>query len=285
MKKQKIAAVVVTYNRLSLLKKVIHAIYEQTIRPDTIMVVDNASTDGTQEWLKKEATGRRLTYLRLPENTGGAGGFYSGLKQTADRGIEFAWLLDDDAVPDSRCLENLLEAAINTGGLCFFPKVLLPDGKIDIRSIPRKDFYPGKLNIKRKLPPLNGSPSLVSVGTFVGPLLRTKAIQMVGLPIKEFFLWFDDIEYTYRISQHGPIYFVPNAIVYHHTGENRLDGKKVYYMVRNWSYLAHHIGKVPVMITPAFLVAGIIKLKASPLRWDLIYSATRGLIDGVKGEL
>ena len=282
-KKPRVIAVVVTYNRLPLLKRVVSSLNQQSYRPSTIVVVDNASTDGTEEWAREEAERGQLTYLRLPTNTGGAGGFHFGMQYAYSKSCDFVWLLDDDAVPEERCLETLLKSAALTGGLCLFPKVLFPDGRVDVRSIPRRNFYPGKIYMKKEIPPLHGAPTLVSIGTFVGALIRREAMEMVGFPIKEFFLWFDDIEYTYRISRRGPVYFVPEAIVYHHTRAGKPDKIKLYYMMRNWSYLACRKGKAPAFIAPVLLAAGIIKWKA--FRRDMVFSAIKGIIDGTRGEL
>jgi GT2 family glycosyltransferase len=75
----RIIAVIVTYNRCEKLPTVIDHVLEQTRTPDGVLVVDNASTDGTQDVLARYAGDKRVEVLALPENTGGAGGFASGM--------------------------------------------------------------------------------------------------------------------------------------------------------------------------------------------------------------
>ena len=79
MTEEKIYVVIVTYNRLNLLIQCIAAVRDQTLAPHGIVIVDNASTDGTAEAIKGLAReDKRLTHLRLEENGGGAGGFGFG---------------------------------------------------------------------------------------------------------------------------------------------------------------------------------------------------------------
>ena len=76
----KIATIIVTYNRIELLKKSISAHLSQSKQSDVILVVNNASTDGTAIYLSElENRFKNIRVVNLKENTGGAGGFYHGL--------------------------------------------------------------------------------------------------------------------------------------------------------------------------------------------------------------
>jgi len=110
--KEKIAAVVVTYNRKDLLKECLDALLNQTRPLDSIILIDNASTDGTPEFLKEKGylDNPKIDYVRLPENTGGAGGFHEGVKRGYEKGYDWLWLMDDDALPEKSSLNNLLDA-------------------------------------------------------------------------------------------------------------------------------------------------------------------------------
>jgi rhamnopyranosyl-N-acetylglucosaminyl-diphospho-decaprenol beta-1,3/1,4-galactofuranosyltransferase len=95
----RIAAVVVTFNRLALVQRLVARLSEVD-RLDEIVVVDNASTDGTGEWL---ASADGIVAHRLDHNRGGAGGFHEGLRLAVERGADLAWLMDDDGLPDAGC--------------------------------------------------------------------------------------------------------------------------------------------------------------------------------------
>jgi GT2 family glycosyltransferase len=102
-------AVVVTYNRRALLEQCLDALRAQTRPPDRILVVDNASTDGTAEWVRGQDD---VVALLLDENVGGAGGFHAGMRLAHAGGADWLWLMDDDTIPRPDALERLLEPAI-----------------------------------------------------------------------------------------------------------------------------------------------------------------------------
>src|SRR6185436_16327542 len=90
---------------------------------DDVLVVDNASTDGTGEWLA--GLGDRRVHARtLVTNTGGAGGFHDGLGWAVDLGADLVWLMDDDGMPEPGCLETLLA---HDGDLDFWGPVVVDE--------------------------------------------------------------------------------------------------------------------------------------------------------------
>ena len=108
-------AVIVTYNRKDLLKESIEALCRQT-RPSDIMVVDNASTDGTEEMVREimasmseHSEHGKIIYHNMGENLGGAGGFSFGVKQAYNDGYKYIWLMDDDCIVKKDSLEELLK--------------------------------------------------------------------------------------------------------------------------------------------------------------------------------
>jgi len=102
----KVAAVVVTYNRKDLLIQCIEALLNQTRPPDEIIVVDNSSTDGTYQIIPHRFP--HVTYVRLPENIGGSGGFHEGMKLAHEKGYDCIWVMDDDATPEVNALKYLI---------------------------------------------------------------------------------------------------------------------------------------------------------------------------------
>lgn len=240
-----VGIVVVTYNRLSLLKENIQALREQTYKDYHIIVVNNGSTDGTCEWLIHQSD---LIVLNQ-ENLGGAGGFYTGLKYVAEHTYEFCWLMDDDTIPQKEALASLMNAIpfLGNGWGFLCSRVLGVYGKLT--NVPDMDMRLMK----------NGCPDwgellqygLVKVrrATFVSVLLPIDNIKSLGLPIKEFFIWGDDTEYTLRLSKKHPSYLVSNSIVVHkrfseyglsflQEKSNRLN--LYFYMFRNHYYIAKH---------------------------------------------
>lgn len=104
--KTNVAAVVVTYNRLALLKRCVGCLRGQTALCD-ILIVNNASTDGTEEWLAAQAD---LLSRNTGSNLGGAGGFNYGMRWAVEAEFDYVWVMDDDTLPKPDALEKLLEA-------------------------------------------------------------------------------------------------------------------------------------------------------------------------------
>jgi rhamnopyranosyl-N-acetylglucosaminyl-diphospho-decaprenol beta-1,3/1,4-galactofuranosyltransferase len=200
---RRIAAVVVTFNRLELLQRLIPRL-AGTTGLDEILVVDNASSDGTPEWLRAqvETSAVPVHLRRLSENTGGAGGFHDGLAWAVERGADLVWLMDDDGLPEQSCLERLLARA---GTLDFWGPVVV-DEDDDARLVfPIR--LPGCARVVRAMADAQAAardgliPDVVI--PFNGVLVTRDLVEQIGLPRAEYFLWGDDVEYLWRARRAG----------------------------------------------------------------------------------
>ena len=210
---KKVAAVVVTYNRKKLLEECINSLLNQTYGALEILVIDNASTDGTES-LVKDFIGPKLKYINTGDNLGGAVGFQFGIKKAAEMNYDYLWLMDDDSIPTPDALEKLIKAANHLGEVGFLSsKVLWKDKTMCRMNIP-------KVSLNHKLKDFNGTPKPIIMGTFVSFLVPVNVVKAVGLPIKEFFIWADDLEYSRRISRKYPAYFVPDSVIIHKCKSN-----------------------------------------------------------------
>ena len=216
-----VCAVVVTYNRLEMLKRCIAALKAQT-SPCDILVIDNASTDGTGDYLAgNEDIGfdKSINYCCLDKNSGGAGGFNKGMREAVERGYDYIWLMDDDVIPYPDALEKLLESDnILSGRYGWLSSVpLWTDGKGCRMNKQKIDsaFYDNIDHLQQGLLRSN-------YATFVSLFMRRETIIKAGLPIKEFFIWGDDIEFTRRISVRMkiPCYIAGQSLVIHAMKEN-----------------------------------------------------------------
>ena len=140
-----VCAVVVTHNREELLERCLGHLRAQSRRPDKILVVDNASTDGTAALLARQDD---LEVLRLPVNAGGAGGFRRGLENAYTAGYDWMWLLDDDTFAGENALEHLLNGAalapnppsVMTSQVRWRDQSLHPMNRPWLRLSPRGEF-------------------------------------------------------------------------------------------------------------------------------------------------
>lgn len=247
-----VAAVVVTFNRLEKLKRVLSSLESQTHAPATVFVVDNASTDGTGEFLSSFASPLDLHVVTMPTNQGGAGGFAEGMIHGYASGADHVWIMDDDCYPQPDALANLVrgfdEAVDELGGDVPFAcsVVEYTDGSICEMNNPLPTWDWGRLLVKKQ------QNVMVTACSFVSVLIPRWAIARYGLPYRDYFIWFDDREYTLRLTRVCPGVQVLDSVVVHDMGDNRGvnfamvtkdNAWKFSYGVRNEaSYLLHHRG-------------------------------------------
>jgi rhamnopyranosyl-N-acetylglucosaminyl-diphospho-decaprenol beta-1,3/1,4-galactofuranosyltransferase len=216
-----VAAVVVTFNRSRLLLECLDALLRQTRPVDQIVLIDNASSDGTTEVLQSKGylAHPKIHYVRLQSNTGGAGGFHEGMKQAYDLGFGWIWIMDDDAEPYNDALERMEPSFLSAGisavanltiGLDHLPQ-LEHRGWIELCTTePRahRAIDAGALTDNLK----------ISFASFVGLAVHRSAIERVGLPKREMFIKADDLEYCLRLSKLGPMILVPQSKIRHKDG-------------------------------------------------------------------
>lgn len=213
-----IAAVVVTYNRKELLKENLVAVFGQTVPVRYVVVVDNHSTDGTEEWVRGEyGTRPELVYLRLEENIGGAGGFHEGIRYTAEQlDADYVWLMDDDTIPGEAALENLLRVFERVPGPVGYAasNVRSVDGVP--MNVPIIDLSMGKNDYQVWGEYLHEHCVRITSATFVSILVPMDAVRKLGYPVRWFFIWGDDMEYTLRLTRYyGPAYVAGDSIAVH----------------------------------------------------------------------
>lgn len=208
------AVVIVTYNRVELLKECLACVCGQTIPFSRVIVVDNHSTDGTAEFL---AAREDLDVIREPENLGGAGGFYDGL-QCASQG-EYDWVLiiDDDAMIAPDYMEKLLDYANAHTGIYGLAGKVVTEGHIDVSH--RRRIINRLLYVESNVASEEYQKESFScdAATFCGLLLQGQKMREIGLPQKGYFLWYDDIEYCLRLQECGGVTVVPAAVLHHKT--------------------------------------------------------------------
>jgi GT2 family glycosyltransferase len=240
----RVVAVVVTWNRRDLLVEALAAVGAQTLRPAAVVVVDNASTDGTAEVLRSDAgqvSGGRLDVVHLSSNLGGAGGFAAGISQALRHDPHLLWLLDDDTVPTGTAAERLAAAWSTYPGpapAVLASRVVWTDGRDHPMNTPRP--RPGSSAAERGAAAAVGAVPIRSA-SFVSVMCDAEAVRERGLPVADYFLWNDDFEYTTRLTRSRPGLYLPGSVVEHRTrafGATDVDpGERFYLEVRNKAWL------------------------------------------------
>jgi len=283
----------------------VRALLDQTCRVDRIVILDNASTDDTRGLLAAEGLLDHpgIRFERLEENRGGAGGYAEGLRLCAQEEMDWIWLMDDDAEPRADALQRALEAppAADERTAVMCSRVLDPSGEIEplhrcrmgrfITPMPLEDYA-------------QGTYASVDCASFVGFMIRTSVARSIALPRAEFFIAYDDAEYSLRVRALGDIRLVPESVLVHKlaigggsaTRRSRFwnralrlnytsvpwDGFwKQLYALRNFMWIKHHHGEVGPLAFAGLTLTYVLKsllYDAGPLRrviWIVRY-ALRG---------
>ncbi|WP_394205548.1 glycosyltransferase family 2 protein [Lactococcus chungangensis] len=265
---KKVSAVVVTYNRIELLKENIESLLNQNTKSlNNIIIINNNSTDGTKEYLET-INNKCVKIYHLNENIGGAGGFNYGMRKFIEETTDdFVWIMDDDTIPKLNALSELILASDKIGAFGYLASnVRWINGEFAKMNIPSIDSK----NWLEKMDFDNAYPR-IKKATFVSLLFSRSIIIKYGLPIKDFFIWGDDTEFTQRISINEPSYFVTKSVVIHKILKN--EGSSIFedssdksrlaryrYGFRNGYYTSKKNGKNALAIQWLYVAKTLIKL-------------------------
>jgi len=218
-----LVAVIVSYNRLSKLKVAIERLLQSSpSQLKALIVIDNASTDGTTAWLA-DHNDSRVVALHMEKNVGGAGGFAAGMTLAKERfDPDWMLLMDDDASPAPNALETF-HATAPERWEALAAAVYYPDGKICEMNRPsRNPFWSLSVFLRTAIHGRDGfhiphedykltDRKLIDVTSFVGFFVSRAGVELVGLPRAGLFLYGDDSIYTLTLSERGGrIAFAPD---------------------------------------------------------------------------
>lgn len=243
----KYAVVIVTYNRPELLKKCVECVEQQSLKADYLVIVDNHSDDGTEEYLRTLLNDERYVIFFCKENTGGAGGFCEGLNLASDLPVDWITVIDDDAMLRGNYMERLLGEMIKRQSYLAAAGKVCVNGVVDCHH--RKNMSRVGMLFRNCPADLYDQPVFVcDNASFCGLTVSRKLVRQIGLPHKEYFIWHDDTEYSIRIRRHTQILVVSDAVLDHETQPTQLEGHrhytwKDYYGYRNrLLYVEEHCG-------------------------------------------
>lgn len=255
---ESVVAVVVTYNRKDLLLECLGGLARQSRPLDGLVLVDNASTDGTPALLFERGLVDRLPeegasaiqefrtrpslmggiptlVLRMNENTGGSGGFHEGLKRAYLEGADWIWLMDDDIEPDPRCLEGLL--SFSEISRCLHPRKYFRDGVAH--------EWEGYYDLRTGRRVFQDDPSFkkgfafctTNTGCFEGMLVHRSIVDAIGYPDPRFFIGMDDSLYGFMAHFHTPVLYLRDPFVKKKAdapvGYAPISDRSLYYGMRN----------------------------------------------------
>ena len=318
---ERIAAIVVTHNRKTPLGACLASLLEQTFPLDAIYIIDNCSTDGTYESLlaadritavaaSTETTTEstrtvplathpqghvEIRYVRLPENTGGAGGFHEGLKRAVEAGFDWLWLMDDDLVPAPEALAALIvkkEALAAASDRPFLLNSLVlsqdhrdddtlafPLQELSEKGHPKLRVYYWHVSDVRD----RSREGLYRWACpFNGTFISASAVARIGLPNKDFYIRGDEKGFLWRAARAVDIYTVLDSKVYHPRPPRLVFDWKQYYNIRNMVIVNRYFNFTWLRNLKLTILSLIRGLCHGPRGLALV---GRALADGFRGRL
>lgn len=221
-----VCVVIVTFNRKNYLLNVLNAIKNQTVSVNKIVIIDNFSTDGTENLLQindiisqytyddislNNWNNIKIIYYKSSVNTGGSGGFKKGFEIALNEECDYIWAMDDDVYPQTDCLYNLLSSMSDKISVCVPNRNC--NGYVDRAVLDfnwTNPFRPIALK-KTTLVNKNKENILIKDFAFEGPLFKKELIQKIGVPNSNYFIFFDDSDFAQRCLKFSDILYVSNA--------------------------------------------------------------------------
>lgn len=237
MSSVRILAVVVTHNRRDLLRRCLDNLLAQRGVSPAILVIDNASNDGTAEMLLSIG----VDFI-TQENLGSAGGWHRGIEEALAGSYEAVWLMDDDGYPDTSALAVLAQS-LRPGVACASSVVLREDSRdhfvfpfprLDRSGLPRLFKWPRKVKTLPALRNLADGGTYPFAHLFNGALISIDTIRSIGNVNRDFFIFGDEVDYFFRLRSAGKVVSVLEARHYHPDVTKRpYTPAKIYYYVKN----------------------------------------------------
>jgi len=236
----KVAIIVLNWNGKEDTTKCLQSIQKLTYRGAEIIIVDNGSTDGSQDHFRTHFP--HFTLIETGENLGYAGGNNVGLTYALNRPFEYFFILNNDTIVDSSIVEAFLE------GFNQYPNVGILGAKIYLMNEPgRFDHFGGNWNAKRLEFNYVGyrevddqktweQPQELDYVCGAGIMIRRAVFETIGLFDPRFFLFWEETDFCFRARRAGfGVMFQPKALIWHKVSASFKGGKPLstYFYWRN----------------------------------------------------
>jgi GT2 family glycosyltransferase len=314
-RKPRIWVIMLNYNGREDTLACLESVYRQSLQPETVLVIDNGSTDGLREVLPQRFP--QVKYRYQPTNLGFTGGMNLGLKLALEGGAEFMLLPNNDTVLADDCLERLWQVlATHPEAGAVSPKIFLDENQ-------RYVYFDGGHFTHWTLNPVHDGPwraalmpmsAMLREITFINgccPLFRREALERVGLMDASYFIYYEDADISLRLRQAGYHLFVePQAIVIHEhaaasrrnagpTLKGRVHPTTWYYMTRNRLWLLRKHGRwwqialgVPLVLGSRLVLMLLQVLRGRPQKavgvgrglWAGLFASTGESVPALAGK-
>lgn len=288
-----LAIAIVTFNRADLLEDLLRSATAMTTPADLIVVVDNASTDHTQEvverWSERFPAGVLVNH-RLDTNTGGSGGFSEGTRVALERGADWVWLMDDDVeiLPDAR---ELLAPWMERFKVIHGRRYDV-DGTPFYWQAKFNQFLGVPLPYSVKTFNTDGY-AITNSGTFEGMLIHADVVRRIGLPDPRFFISWDDAIYAWLAHLETEVVYVDEFVL-----QKKREQKQVnlglrhlndssplakYHVMRNRAYVGRYFAEHGRLNRIGFGLGTGLTFAKEVVRLGVVERSTKGFTSLTRG--
>lgn len=287
-----VGIVISNYNGWQDTVQCLESLQKQTYRDFEIILLDDASTNDSVQQLQKHLT-ENTVFLPQEANVGFAAANNVGMRRALADGCDWVLLLNNDTVAAPDFLETLLRET--PAGAVSCPKMLFLDPPDEIwfagGELDRATGKVRHLGGHEKDGPAFADKKQVSFITFCCVLLPRQVIEQVGFLDETLFMYCEDVDYCIRLADAGvPLWFLPDARIWHKAGGSAGGMLSVYYITRNTLYLTckgKSRGYIRARTLPV-LIAGAARYALTKLlgrKKGRSYGAFRGALDFWRGRM
>ena len=233
-----VLALVVTYNRLNYLKRCLEFLENQDRKINQILVINNDSNDGTQQFLEE----KKSINVINQENLGSAGGWYTGIEYAINNNFDYIWMMDDDGYPDKNAYQ-ILQNSFTKNMSCISSvlinefdksKFVFPYPLFNKKGIPRIGLNKSSISLVNQLQEFCKDDLYPWTHLFNGALISIESVKKIGNVNKDYFMYGDEVDFLFRLKKAGNIFSHRKAIHYHPTIYNRpYNNVQIFYFLRN----------------------------------------------------
>ena len=206
-----------------------------------VVVVDNGSTDDSSKKLRDYVLPNRELLICLEENLGFSGGNNVGIRYAIRKGAEFVCLLNNDTVVEPNFLDKMISVSsfdsVIYGKIKFFKdpdKIWFAGGRYNRWTGKTVHFRYNEIDSRQGHQKTDDEDCNFVTGCLL--LIPTSVIEKVGLLSEHYFLYYEDTEYSLRLSEYEiQMKYAPEAVIYHKVSAStqKAPDRTLYYSVRN----------------------------------------------------
>lgn len=289
----RVAITIVTFNRSGFLRELLDSAAAMNSAPYRIVVVDNASTDETQDVIESARAHfpeGMIVNRRLATNTGGSGGFSEGTRVALEQGADWVWLMDDDV--------EILPDALERFAPWMERFKVIHGRRYDFDGSPF--YWQAKFNQFLGVPlPYSGRSfnregyAVTNSGTFEGMLVNADVVRTIGLPDPRFFITWDDAAYAWLAAQHTQVAYVDEFVLRRKREQKQIslgirhfnDGSALFrfHIMKNRVYIAKYFREYGKLNRVGFGIGTALTFVKEIFRLVVVQHTLRGVGDLMRG--